>query len=358
MQQELAQRLPARPWSDLLARVPPGALEGFGGPLDPTWRVAGALLLADTLYYLQPDTPYGPYPYPLEMRFGVRSVTKGVFAPLSLLHLAQQYGARVFSLGIGHFVPGLDPKWQRVRFIDAANMVTGFGGVGSTCIQPNDILDGYLAGNYDAWYTAASMADKIDQINTSLCPYPWEPGSVMRYRDQDYFLLGVALDAFLKSVRGPTADLGEMLRAEVFEPIGIHQVPLVRTREAGGRDGVVWCNAGYYPTLDDLAKIGLLYQSGGAHAGKQILDRQATCDLLRARDAVVKDGQTGLYKLGFHFPPPECLPSMRGSGNNEVILHPAGLISIVIAKASEEVLGSTTPRVLARLARLRGHSGA
>ena len=31
--------------------------------------------------------PMAPYPYPLEMRFGVRSVTKSVFAPLALLRL-------------------------------------------------------------------------------------------------------------------------------------------------------------------------------------------------------------------------------------------------------------------------------
>jgi CubicO group peptidase (beta-lactamase class C family) len=304
-------------------------------------------LLGGTLYYLAPDTPYGPYPYPLEMRYGVRSVTKSILAPLSLLHLAEIYGTRVLSLKIGDYVSGLDPKWQRVRFIDAANMSSGFGGVGSTRIHPNNILDGYLAGNYDAWYIAPSLADKIHQINTSLRPYPWEPGAVMRYRDQDYFLLGAALDAFLKSARGPSADLGQMLRAEVFEPIGIHQVPVVRTREAGGRDGTVWCNAGYYPTLDDLAKIAMLYQSSGAHGGKQILNRGLTCELLQARGAIIKNndaslenGGSGLYKMGFHFlryrnlaGTLQYLPSMRGSGDSEVILYPNGAVSIVIAKA-------------------------
>ena len=133
---------------------------------------------------------------------------------------------------------GLDPKWRRVRFVDAANMSTGFGGTGSTKTHPNDIFDGYLGGDYDAWYTAPSLADKIQQIAATLHPYPWEPGTVMRYRDQDYFLLGAAIEGFLKSVRGPQADLGEMVQDEVLTPIGIHQAPAVRTREAGGRDGL------------------------------------------------------------------------------------------------------------------------
>jgi CubicO group peptidase (beta-lactamase class C family) len=328
--------------------------------------VAVALVQGGTLYYQEPETPYGKYPYPLEMRFGVRSVTKSVFAPLALLRLAQVYGPWVLTLEVGDFVPGLDPKWRHVRFIDAANMSTGFGGTGSTKTHPNDIFDGYLGGDYDAWYTAPSHADKIHQIAASLHPYPWNPGTVMRYRDQDYYLLGAAIEGFLKSVRGPQADLGDMVQSEVFTPIGIHQAPTVRTRESGGRDGMVWCNAGYYPTLDDLAKIALLYEARGAHGGVQILNRELTTELMAARDAIVKNAdaslgpvpgplpestEDGLYKMGFHFlryvnanGAVLYLPSMHGSGDNEVILYPNHTVSIVMAKASVEVLGPEKTR--------------
>lgn len=365
-QAELAARLPARHWSELTSTVPPGTLDGFGGPLYPKWQVAVALVEGGTLYYQDATTPYGPYPYPLEMRFGVRSVTKSVFAPLALLHLAEVYGPWVLTLKVGDYVPGLDPKWRRIRFLDAANMSTGFGGVGSTRTHPNDIFDGYLDGDYDAWYTAPSFADKIRHINATLRPYPWEPGTVMRYRDQDYFLLGAALDAFLKSVRGPQADLWETVSTEVLRPIGIYQAPTVRTREAGGRDGLVWCNAGYYPTLDDLAKIALLYEARGAHAGVQLLNRDLTADVLAARGAIVKDGdaslgpvppapagaaEDGLYEMGFHFlryvdPSGKVvyLPSMHGSGDNEVILYPNRMVSIVMAKAAVEILGKEKTR--------------
>ena len=365
-QAELADRLPAKPWSELVKTVPAGTLDGFGGPIYPKWQVAVALVRSGTLYYQDPATPYGPYPYPLEMRFGVRSVTKSVFAPLALLHLAQVYGPWVLTLKVGDYVPGLDPKWRRVRFLDAADMATGFGGTGTTKTHPNDIFDGYLGGDYDAWYTAPSHADKIRQIAANLRPYPWEPGTVMRYRDQDYYILGAAIDGFLKSVRGPQADLGEMVQTEIFTPIGIHQAPVVKTREAGGRDGLVWCNAGYYPTLDDLAKIAMLYEARGAHGGAQILNRELTTELLAGRDAIVKNAdasvgpvsaplagssEDGLYKMGFHFlryvnagGTVEYLPSMHGSGDNEVIMYPNQMISIVMAKASVEILGAEKTR--------------
>jgi len=236
-------------------------------------------------------------------------------------------------------------------------MSTGFGGTGSLKTHPNDIFDGYLDGNYDAWYTAPSHAEKLAQIVANLRPYPWEPGTVMRYRDQDYYLLGAAIEAFLKSVRGPQADLWEMVQAEVLRPIGIHHAPAVRTREAGGRDGLVWCNAGYYPTLDDLAKIALLYQARGEHAGQQILNRDLTTDLLAARDAIVKHGDASLgpvstaqdqspdalYRMGMHFIRYQgangklyYLPNMHGAGENDVILYPNGMISLLTAKAYQE----------------------
>lgn len=356
-QAELARRLPRRPWTDLVRETAPNSLEGFGGPVLEKWRVIAALVRDGTIYYQESATPCGSHAYPLEMRFGVRSVMKSIGAPLALLRLAQAYGPYVLTLRIGDFVEGLDPKYRAVRFVDAANMATGFGGTGTWRTHPNDPLDGYLEGDYDAWYSAPSHREKVRHIRRSLRPYPWDPGTVMRYRDQDFYLLGAAIDGFIKAARGPGADVWDMLRSEVFEPIGIAHAPAVRTREPKGRRGIPWLNAGYYPTLDDLAKIALLYQSLGAYGGQQILHRGLTEELLSARDAIPKQADLSLgrrdgvganeaagelYKMGFHFRPyvgaggrQYFLPTMWGAGDSEVILYPNGLISIVIAKALE-----------------------
>jgi CubicO group peptidase (beta-lactamase class C family) len=362
-QAELARRLPHRPWADLIRETARQSLDGFGGPVLEQWRVLAALVRDGTIYYQDSSTPCGNYAYPLEMRFGVRSVMKSVGAPLALLRLAQVCGPYVLTLKVGDFVEGLDSKYRAVRFIDAANMASGFGGTGTWMTHPNDPLDGYLEGDYDAWYTAASHRKKLQQIRRSLRPYPWEPGKVMRYRDQDFYLLGVAIDRFVKATRGPGADVWDMLRREVFGPIGIAHAPVVRTREARSRRGIPWFNAGYYPTLDDLAKIALLYQSRGAYGGEQILHRSLTEDLLAARQALPKQGDLSLggeasvatsgadgelYKMGFHFRPyvgargkRYYLPTMWGAGESEVILYPNGLVSIVIAKALELAPGET-----------------
>ncbi|MGI9245402.1 MAG: hypothetical protein ACR2I8_01655 [Steroidobacteraceae bacterium] len=353
--------LPVRPLAELEASLPRGTLDGFGGPVLPDWQVARALVYRGTLYYEAATTPYGPYPYPLEMRFGVRSIMKSVAGPLSLLHLAQVYGPYVMNLYVGDYVEGLDPKWKTVRFADAASMASGYGGTGTLRTHPNDFNDGYLDGDYDGWYTAPSVEAKLRHMREHLTPYPWAPGTVARYRDHDFFVLGLAIDGFIKKMRGPQADAWEVLRREVLEPIGIFDAPAVRTREADGREGPVWFNAGYYPTLEDLARIALLYQNRGESGGQQLLHRGLCADLLAAKGALDKQGDGSyratldeahpplLYRTGFHFTPyrsPQTqtlyfLPTMSGYGDNEVVLYPNGIVSLRTAKVGEVPVGQT-----------------
>lgn len=351
---ELASRLPAKPWSELTRTAVPGVLDGFGAPLAAKWIVMNAVVRDGTIYYSESATPYGPYPYPMEMRFAPRSVLKAIGVPLALLRLAEVYGPYVLNLKVGDYVKVADPKYRRVRFIDAANMATGMGGFGSLRTNPNDSDDGYIDPNYDDWYLAPSQAEKLQQIDAHNLPYPWEPGAVMRYRDQDYYLLGAALDAFLKSVRGPQADLWDMLRTEVFAPIGIYHAPVVRTREPNGVEGIAWMSAGYYPTVDELAKIAILYLDKGAHAGQQLLHSQLTAQLLTTEDTIressdmtsarglpERSSEELLYKMGFHFYPYThertgtrvYVPTMRGSSGNLIALYPNHVVSMRLAKA-------------------------
>jgi CubicO group peptidase (beta-lactamase class C family) len=365
---ELEARLPSRPWSSLVAEGLAGAVGDLGASLDPQWVVTTALVRRSesvqpagagaALYYQESATPCGPYPYPLEMRFGVRSIMKSIAAPLTLLRLAAVYGPQVLSLRVGEYVDGLHAKYNEVRLIDAANMASGFGGTGSSRIQPNEFEDGYLEADYDGWYTAPSHEEKLAHMARWLRPYPWAPGAALRYRDQDFYVLGVALDGFLKAMRGADAEVWDMLVAEVFAPIGINAAPTTRTREASGRRGKVWFNAGYFPTLDDLAKISLLYQNRGAWGGRQILHEELTTQLLAAHGALSKrdgsslqlitpqlpeaaaGGGSSHYRMGFHFTPGEdpvlrerCyLPTMWGSGESEIRLYPSGQVTIRIGK--------------------------
>jgi len=74
-------------------------------------------------------------------------------------------------------------------------------GHGTLCTQPNDFEDGYLEADYDGCIWHLRMDEKIAHMAKWLSPYfPWDPGTVTRYRDHDFYVLGAAVDGFLKSV--------------------------------------------------------------------------------------------------------------------------------------------------------------
>ena len=72
---------------------------------------------------------------------------------------------------------------------------------------------------YTAWYLAPIVKEKLNRLLEDAKPYPWGPGKVARYRDEDMFLFGVALDRYVKHKEGPTAGLLPFLMSEVFEPL-------------------------------------------------------------------------------------------------------------------------------------------
>jgi len=370
--QEIRHRVEMRPLTELESQYPTGALEGFGGPLREKWITMRALVKGGKIYFRSAKTAFGEFPYPEEMRFGIRSMTKSITIPLALARLARVYGPYILNLKISDYIEGLHPGYDDVRFIDAANMATGMGGAGAFKTYPNDGYDGYVDVSYDDWYNGAqSSQEKLDFINRDTGPYPWGPGVVYRYRDRDHHLLGAAMDRFLKEMRGPQADIWQMLIDEVFLPIHIYHAPIVKTVEPNGTPGLPWFHAGFYPTLDDIAKIGQLYQNLGLHDGKQLLHPELTAQIFSTQGALIKahdhsldkalsrelnetkKEKQELYKMAFHYEPyldsqgqQKHVPMMYGFSENQVIFHPNRFISIRLTKAwplpndEKETMGS------------------
>ncbi|MFQ6004876.1 MAG: hypothetical protein ACE5OQ_05165 [Woeseia sp.] len=356
---ELGERLDMLPWPVLEAQYPDGALDGFGGPLPGDWIAMLAAVKDSVVYYRESSTPFGPYPYPEEMRFGIRSATKSITVPLSLARLAQVYGPYVLNLKIGDYVDGLHPDYDDVRFIDAANMATGMGGSGSLSTVPNSGFGANVDDTYDDWYNSArSAAEKVAFITRDTGPYPWGPGVVFRYRDRDHHLLGMAVDRFLKSVRGADADIWQMIEEEVLRPIGIYHAPIIRTVEPDGAKGLPWFHAGYYPSVDDMAKIATLYQNRGRAGNQQLLHAGVTTEIFTPVGGLIKQYDHSLdaafsrptdpaeytgqevYKLGFQLLPythgdgtAGHAPTMLGHQGVLAILHANGMTSLRFAKA-------------------------
>ncbi|MEE9229297.1 MAG: serine hydrolase domain-containing protein [Acidobacteriota bacterium] len=344
-EEELANRFPVATWSELEALVGPEMLEGFDGPINPENIILLGLIYNGTLYRTACRTPYGDLPYCDVSRFGIWSVTKTAAASVAMLRLAEKYGVEVFQLRILDYLD-VDPPhdgWDEVTFGDALNMATGIG-EGSETIDPNNPSDGYLV-RYEEWYDVESAGEKITAILAG-SNHPWGPGEVMRYRDQDIFLLGAAMDGFLKGQEGPDADLWEFIQREIYRPIGIQHAPANLTLEPDGSDGLPQIAGGYYPTLEDLARIARLIQNRGAHEGRQILHGGKLAEMMyqtpiRGLTFGSSGGPThGSYHMAvWHrafVAGPDCrveLSYMSGWGGHKVLLLPNGLTALRIARA-------------------------
>ena len=342
-----AGAVPIASWKELAAKVSDATLAGFDGTMPASDIVLSGIDYQGSFYLKGCYSAGGELPWCDRARFGVWSATKALANETALLRLAQKYGPAVFDLKIADFVPEAvrHPAWRNVRFEDAINMTTGIGN-GSTRREPNDISDGYIDPSYQRWYEARSTQDKITRLLDDGAVYPWGPGKVARYRDQDMFILGVAMDRFLKSKEGPAASIWSMLGQEVFAPIGIHEAPTNRTIEHDGGIGQPLMAYGYYPTISDMVLIARLYQDEGRHGSTQILYAPRIRKLLAGPEArgfptgeQLSTGETS-YLNAFWFtsyaPSHDCrrfYPRMIGWGGNIVALLPGGMTGIRLAKS-------------------------
>jgi CubicO group peptidase (beta-lactamase class C family) len=344
-QRALTDPLPVAPWQDLEARIAKERLENFEDGYSAADILVSALDYHGTVYLKPCQTPAGPLPWCERARFGVWSATKSLVAEVALLRLAQKYGPSIFEERIVDFVPGAShyPGWQRVRFQDAANMATGLGN-GSLNRNPNNILDGGLE-HYAPWYEARSAQEKIHAALTGAEPFPWGPQQVARYRDQDIFMLGVALDRYVKKKEGADSSVWSLLQKEVFEPIGIQDAPINKTLEFKGQTGQPLMAFGFYPTISDIVRIARLYQSSGIYQGQQLLYAPKIKEILaRVSAPGLPTGQHSPAGENYYFntfwktayrTSQGCklyYPQMEGWGGTVVALFPGKLTGIRIAK--------------------------
>lgn len=330
--------LPVADWAALSERAGPEALEGFDSDIAPEDVVAEALVLDGTLYVKSCPTVMGELPYCDRQRFGVWSVTKAAANAAALMRLAEVYGPAIMDEPMSAYVPEMAEYegWKDVTFGNALNMATGMG-YGSPEAEPVNITDPFLDPYY-AWYEAPSVAGKLAVLLPAAQPYPWGPGAVARYRDEDMFLLGVAMSRYLQAKGSEYPTIWEFLVDQVYEPLGIHYAPINRTIEpAGGTDQPLMAY-GFYPTLGDIAKIAQLFQDGGRIGDTQILNADLVAEIQPAPEPVgLPTGNEHLpyYRYAFWRGATEgcqlSYPIMLGWGGNHVSLFP-GVTTIRLAK--------------------------
>jgi hypothetical protein len=341
---ELQQQTPIQPWSALQVSSEAQGPEHFDGEAAPEDVSASGLVVDGALYVHGCETRYGPYPYCRQMRHGVFSVTKSLGAAVALLRLAQKYGDQVFALKIKDYVPvtATHDGWERVTFADALNMATGIGDLAPQR-EPNQPFADENKPKMFQWVMAQTAKEKLD-ISFSYGKCAWGPGEVLRYNSTQTFVLAAAMDSFLKRQAGPQAHLWDMVVTEVFQPIGISQLPTMHTQEADGGHGIPHLASGLYPTIDDIAKLTPLLQNGGQYQGQQLLHAGKLAEALYKTDVMDLPNRQenrfgeGRYHLSFWSVPYRTangcffqIPYMAGYGGNLVVLLPNGISAFRVA---------------------------
>jgi CubicO group peptidase (beta-lactamase class C family) len=338
----MAIREPLQPWSDLDAKYGKDKLIGFDSKIKPGEIVLDGLSIDGNFYLKSCPTPAGDLPYCDRQRFGVWSVTKSAGNTAAMLAIAEKYGPGIFDTKLVDYIAEARDVagWKDVTFGDALNMATGVG-YGSDKAEPAAISEPF-GDVYYAWYEGRTTKDKIDALLKGAKPYPWGAGKVARYRDEDMFLLGVAMTRYLQAKEGPEANVWDFLRREVYEPIGIYYAPINKTIEADPKNDQALMAYGFYPTIGDLIKIARLYQNGGNFQGRQILNAEKLADIMPAKQAVglaTGNPEKPQYYKAFwrsvYKAPSGCsfsYPLMDGWGENYVMLLPRDVTIFRLAK--------------------------
>ena len=361
-EQEMSDRLAWREWSDLEEEYGAELFANFDSGIDPALTLTSGLVIDGEVYVRAMNTPFGPYPYPREMRHGVWSVTKTAAGMLTLMRLAEKYGDEILDYKIKDYldVTAEHDGWENVTFRNAMSMATGIG-TGTLNVTPNRIGTGDASNpannagidDYMAWYLAPTLEEKLDEV-FSIPSYPWGPGEHARYRDRDIFAAAAATESLLRSREGPEADLWQMMVDEVYRPIGIRHISMTRTREPEGL-GTPILAWGIYVSIDDIAKIAMLIQNGGKHEGNQLLSREGLAEALYETD--VRGLPTGEHNVhgakSYHLTlwqepyvtesgKTVYAPRMSGYGGNIVQMMPNGIIGFRFGNGGDVPLEQMT----------------
>ena len=343
-----ARRL--RHWGELAGRCPAELLDAVHHGYGATTGVTCALATSSEIFATPYQTSYGEHPNLEMLRQGIWSATKSAGAAVALFHLAERYGPEVLDLRVVDLleVTAEHNGWNTVRLRDCVNMASGIGDLGQNAEPANIFADYDMFWDSDSvpvqrylrWFSAPSRQERLD---AAFChdSYPWGPGQVARYRDQDFFVLGAAMDAFVKEREGPGAALWPLVERDVYQPIGLQHAVVNRTVEADAAAGLPLLGGGLFLTLEEAASVAALYHTLGEYAGEQLLHRASVSEVIDSKTTKglptgthTRDGEIR-YHLGFWHRPYRThrgelihLPAMFGYGGNEIVLLPNAMTAI------------------------------
>jgi len=275
------------------------------------------------------------------LRYGVWSVSKTFVAGVAMLRLAQKFGPGVYEERLlDYFDPAENNSghqgWDKVRFTHCLDMNTGMG-------SPQGY---WTRKDVNSWYYACTPKDKLKHLFTEP-DLPQGPGEKFVYNDEDIWILGVAMDRYLKKREGPDASVLKMLAQEVYRRIGVfHFVTTTTYTDDGTSPGLPHFSWGFLPTMDDLAKITDLMHWRGLQHGVPILHQGKMRDyFMEGTKKPIEGFMMGSGYQDYQDPADGnrgwVIPAPGGMGGHQVVLMPNKTTALRFAKD-----GSPSPEAM------------
>jgi hypothetical protein len=337
--QEVASRLPVRPFT-ALAEDYPGADLSMFKMHDPA-QVSTYGFVIDGIHYSGGcNTRYGPYPYCEVLDLPSYSLAKTVFAGTALAWMEANYPGSG-DLLVTDYVPECrtDGRWEGVTLEHLVDMVTG--NYNSTDGQSDEFA------SYETDFMGSELhADKI-RTACSLFPRKSEPGSQYVYHTSDTYIAGTLINAFLREQAGSVGDPPDIHRdvlvEEIMKPLDLSPVTW-KTRRTYDEKAQPFAGFGLTFHSDDIVRFNLfLMNSKGMIGNKQVIDRKELEAALQ-RDPSDPGLNTGseLFRYNNAFwahdvmestgcSKPVWIPFMSGYGGISVVLLPNDSIYYVFS---------------------------
>ena len=236
-----SRRLPAKSFSSLAVDYP---------GLEPTaFRPTGAVdvsvygfFLNSVHYRSECPTRYGPYPFCDVLDLPSYSLAKSVFGGLAYLLLSSQW-PEFAAIPVSRLIPECklpDQRWNEVTPAHLVNMTTGnYRSAVFNADEDNDM---------DAFFVAQGHGDKL-RFSCEAWPRQSPAGTQWVYHTTDTYLLGVAMNNYLKQKLGDEADIHrDLLYAKLFRALELSPV-------------LSWSQRTYDDRAQPFTGYGLVFQS-------------------------------------------------------------------------------------------------
>lgn len=252
-----AARLATRPIAALLAKYPTIDPDAFSGSRRlPTEHISQYGIVIDDVHYRgECQTRMGTYPFCDKMSLPSYSLAKTLFAGLAAMRLEKLYPGSRQAL-IADYVPECrgSGNWKDVTFEQTLNMVSGNYGSASG-------RDDESAKRTDDGFFLKTRHD--DKINFSCNAWPRRapPGTRWVYHTTDTYILGTAMNAFLRERQGTGADIFEDLVLPLWQPLSLNPAIAVTRRSYDDR-AQPFTGFGLALLADDIARLAMSLNQG------------------------------------------------------------------------------------------------